>query len=535
MAHFRRTQIAARILAVALIALLSSALGSCSVLDDSGSDAGSGQRLTLAGSVYGPATLDPALVRDVESAFLARQIFRGLVSLDESLQPQPELARTIEVSPDGMTYRFFLYDTGTFHDGSPIDADAVVSSCTRASDPALAGGDGSALPAATYFADIEGIDERLSGQSSTISGVTAVDRWTVEIRLRRPAVNFLAKLAGSPAAIVDARSATGSDWWHTANGSGPFAVETYLADERLDLTAFANYSAGPARLDEVTILFGTDALQPMNLYEAGRIGMTDVPWWAVDRLLSPTDPLHPDLVQTARLSTTFIALNPNFEPFANPDARRMILLGIDREKLVEVMHAGRVQLAEGLIAPGVLDARWPAQIPEYNLAEARDLADHIGSLQLPMTLVEPGSGVSVTVQTVLERDLGVNVAVVDQPWPEFSKCLSGRGLPGFVLTWVADYPDPENMLASLLRTGSPDNYIGYSNPAFDRLVDEANAEMDVELRRELYLRAQQIAIDDAVIIPLYHEMSFTLVQPWVRGLVVTEIGVLALEDVWIED
>jgi ABC-type oligopeptide transport system substrate-binding subunit len=125
--------------------------------------------------------------------------------------------------------------------------------------------------------------------------------------------------------------------------------------------------------------------------------------------------------------------------------------------------------------------------------------------------------------------------VVDQPWPEFTQRLSQRDLPGFVLTWVADFPDPENVLATLLRTGSPDNYLGYSNLSFDRLVQAANAETDVQRRRELYLEAQQLAIDDAVIIPLYHEMSYTLVQPWVRGLVVTEIGILALEDVWIED
>ena len=60
------------------------------------------QTLTLAGSAQGPLTLDPALVRDVESAFLARQIFRGLVSLDDTLQPQPELAERIEISGDGL-------------------------------------------------------------------------------------------------------------------------------------------------------------------------------------------------------------------------------------------------------------------------------------------------------------------------------------------------------------------------------------------------------------------------------------------------
>ncbi len=493
------------------------------------------QHLTLAGSAYGPGTLDPALVRDVESAFLTRQVFRGLVSLDSSLHPQPELAKVIETSEDGTVYRFLLHETATFHDGSPIDADAVLASFNRASDPALAGGDGSLLPAATYFADIEGIQERLSGQAPTISGIVAVDRWTVEMRLGRPAVNFLSKLSGSPAAIVDARSATGTSWWQSANGSGPFVLDSYRPEERLELTAFENYSGGSPRLDEITVLFGDAALQPLNLYEAGRIGMTPVPGWAVDRLLSPTDPLHSQLVEAPRLSTTFIALNPNVEPFTNVDARRALLYGIDREKLVEVMHDGRVQLAQGMIAPGIWDAQWPADIPAHDVSRARDFAELAGELHPPATLFEPGGGLSATIQTVLARDVGIELDVVDQLWPEFTDRLSQRDLPGFVLTWIADYPDPGNALATLLRTGSPDNYLGYSNADFDRLVDEANSEMDVERRQDLYLAAQQLAIDDVVVIPLYHEMSYTLIQPWVRGMEVTEIGVLALEDVWVED
>ncbi len=525
----------ARILTAVLIVLLGSAIGSCSLIDRATDGASSNQHLTLAGSVYGPATLDPALVRDVESAFLSRQIFRGLVSLDESLQPQPELARDIEISPDGMAYRFVLHDSGTFHDGSPIDAHAVVGSFNRASDPALASGDGSALPAATYFADIEGIDERLSGQSSTISGIIATDRWTVVMTLQRPAVNFLAKLTGSPASIVDIRTVGIENWWQTANGSGPFVLESYRPEQRLELTSFGNYVSGEPRLEAVTVLFGADALQPLNLYQAGQIGITSVPLWAVDRLLTPTDPLHPDLVELPRLSTTFIALNPDAEPFDDPEVRRMIVHGIDREKLVDVMHDGRVQLAQGMIAPGIGEAMWPAEIPSHDVTLARELANNVGDLQPPATLFEPGGGVSTTVQAVLERDLGIDMDVVDQPWPEFTERLSQRDLPGFVLTWVADFPDPENVLATLLRTGSPDNYLGYSNLSFDRLVQAANAETDVQRRRELYLEAQQLAIDDAVIIPLYHEMSYTLVQPWVRGLVVTEIGILALEDVWIED
>lgn len=526
---------ATRLLTVLLWVVMSSLFVACSALDDSRSDRGGEQHLTLAGSTFGPSTLDPALVRDAESAFLSRQVFRGLVSLDGSLQPQPELAESIEVSEDRLTYRFTLYESGTFHDGSRIDAQAVVNSFNRASDPALSGHDGGPLPSATYFADIAGASERMRGEAISIEGVTAIGLWTVEITLKRPTTNFLSKLAGVPAAIVDAGTAAGPDWWHSPNGSGPFRIASYDPGNRLELTSYTDYATGEPRLRAVTVLFGTGAQQPLNLYERGEIGITPVPGWAVDRLLSPADPLHPELTVTPLLSTTFVALNPNIEPFDEVGIRRLIASGIDREKIVNLTHDGRVQLADGLIAPGVLDTTWPSRIPPYDPDEARSLADGIGNVLPPPTLVEPGAGVSTLIAAVLERDLGIQLDVVDRPWPEFSADLAERDMPGFVLTWIADYPDPENMLADLLRTDSPDNYLGYANPAFDELIDRANAESDPAERRGLYLAAQQVAIDDAVVIPLYHHMSYTLVQPWVRGLEVTEIGVLSLEDVWIED
>src|SRR5690606_21746213 len=98
------------------------------------------QTLTITGSPEGPATLDPALVRDTESAFVTRQIFRGLVRLDERLQPVPDLARRIEISPDGLTYTFYLWEDITFANGRRITAEDVRYSLERATDPALAGG-----------------------------------------------------------------------------------------------------------------------------------------------------------------------------------------------------------------------------------------------------------------------------------------------------------------------------------------------------------------------------------------------------------
>ena len=112
--------------------------------------------------------------------------------------------------------------------------------------------------------------------------------------------------------------------------------------------------------------------------------------------------------------------------------------------------------------------------------------------------------------------------------------LTTRSMDAYVLSWIADYPDPANFLEAMFHTGSPDNYLNYSNPEVDARLDAAKVEPDGERRAELYLEAQQLIVDDGVLIPLYHDVEYALVKPWVNGLHISAIGMLSLEDVWID-
>ncbi len=493
----------------------------------------SDQHLRLAGPVFGLQSLDPALVRDVDTAFLARQIFRGLMKLDADLAPVPDLASGVEVSADNLVYVFTLKPGLTFHDGTLLTARAVVDSFNRASDPALAGGNGHDLPSAPYFDDIAGAAERFDGVAASISGIRALDDLRVEFTLVRPSASFLMKLTGSPAAIADASAAHGGDWWTGEHGTGPFKVAKYSAGEELELVAFEDYAGGPPRLKKITVRLGTNASQPFNLYEDEQIDITSVPGWAIDRVQSPGSVLNEQLTVSKLLSTTYIALNHDMPPFDDPAVRKMFAAGFDIDRLIEIGLDGRVSRAYGMVPPGIEGQDWITRPVAFDLAAAAVFRDQSRMDVLPV-IVEPGGWIGGVAATVLERDLGVELIVLDQAWPEFVERLQRRDMPAFVLTWVADFPAPENILTALLRTGSSDNYSGYSNPEFDRLVDEAAVEPDPVRRSALFLAAQQVALDDVAVIPLYHDMSYTLVKPWVQGLTITEIGILGLETVWIE-
>jgi oligopeptide transport system substrate-binding protein len=497
------------------------------------------QTLRLTGQAEDPDTLDPAFSRDLASAFLIRQVFRGLTRFDSDLQPVPAIAQRIEVSADGLDYTFDLRPNATFQDGTPITADAVIVSLTRALDPATADGDVLLLGGPTFLSDIEGAGDVISGQFQELRGVDAVDEDTVHIRLSNPRSTFLMKLASAPASIVDPADVGDDEWWRTPNGSGPFRIAEWAPDDSMTLVRFDEYFAGPAPLARIEIRLGANALQPFNLYEAGEIDVTGVDVTAVDRVLAPESGLSDQVTVTPLFAVDYIAFRADTPPFDDPQIRRAIQLGFPRAKIAAVTYDGYVSAATGLIPDGMLGTDWPAEVPAYDLEAAKQAiaessygsADKVPPIRIYVSGYAGGSALRDSVG----QDLGLTVEIVNVDWSEFVVGLARREYPAYELYWGADYPDPESLLLVLFGSGRADNYVDYSNPAFDDLLVQAAAEQDVAKRSDLYLRAQQILMDDQLVIPLYYDVAYTLAKPAVKGLEVTPLGILGLESVWLEN
>ena len=141
---------------------------------------------------------------------------------------------------------------------------------------------------------------------------------------------------------------------------------------------------------------------------------------------------------------------------------------------------------------------------------------------------------SEALRDVLEEDLGLQVEVMDVHWPQYNARLASRAFPAFELTWVADFPDPETFLWNLFATGSPDNYSDYSNSAYDELLEQAARTFDTDERAELYSQAEELLLADNLVLPIAHDIRFTLTKPHVKGLEMTPLGQLYLESAWLE-
>ncbi|MDQ6602627.1 MAG: peptide ABC transporter substrate-binding protein [Chloroflexota bacterium] len=494
------------------------------------------QTLTLTGPDQLPDTLDPALIRDSGTAFIARQVFRGLVRLDDALNVVPDVAADYQKSPDGRSFTFFLRSTAKFQNGRPITADDVAFSLRRACDPSTASdGKPQNLPAAAGLNDVIGCLDHINGRSPDVAGIRVLDPLTIMLVLDAPKAYFLQKLTLPDAAIIDRNDlARGPRWSTQPNGSGPFRVTGWKADE-ITLTKFDQFYDQIATLDTVTILVGARAANPLNLYDGNKLDVATVPVQAVDRVSNAASSMKNELRVIPTLATTYIGVNTKIVPLDAFNVRAALIRTIDRQKIDAVELAGKVTEAHGIVPPAIPGGKWDATIPVVDAKTAKDLLPPAAAKALPaITFGTGGSRLGETVKAVAERDLGVRVDVEESRFGDYLGELDAHTYGLFVVNWVADYPDPENFLDVLFHTGSPRNYSNYSNPKVDALLDQANVEQDATKRTDLYRQAQQQILDDVAVIPLYHGTDYALVKPAVKGLAITAMGILRLETVWVE-
>jgi len=493
---------------------------------------GPGGNLIMALGAQDPPSLDPALVSDVTSAFVTNQLFSGLVRLDENLEVQPALAQSWDISDDGRTYTFRLRPGARFAEGRPITSEDVRYSLERATDPALA----RVLPAATYLNDIEGVAEKLRGEADEISGLRIVDDVTVEITLVGPRSYFLSKLTHPSAFVVDRFDieAGGADWTQSPNASGPFEIENWQRNETMVLRRNENYFGNLARLDRVTFLIGAAASNSLVLYEQDEIDIVEVPSYALARVQDENNPLSEELVREPQLSLNFIGMNVTVPPFDDPLVREAFTLLLDRQRIAEVTLDESVQPAYGILPPGIPGYNDELPPTEADIERARELLaeSRYGSAEALPPIVAYGGGWTTTLREVARDELGIEIEVRGyESFGDYLNALDEQDFALFSFGWIADYPDPENFLSVLFRTGSGENMTDYANPEVDALLDESAATEDEARRYELYQEAEQRILEDAPLIPIYHDVQYTLVKPYVRGLHITPMGILDLSTV----
>jgi len=469
-----------------------------------------------------PTTMDPARVEDGPTIEVLMHIYEGLVQWDESNKIVPAIAKSWTVSKDGRTYTFYLREDVRFHTGRRVTAQDFVFSINRALSPSTA-----STVAGTYLNDIEGAAEVLAGKARRARGVRALDDRTLEIRVTRPRAYFLAKLTYPTAYVVDRECvASGPRWTEKPVGTGPFKLARWDHNSLVVLEANPAYYRGRPKLDRIERPIVLRPTTRHAKYENGELDVTDVTMGDYDR--DRRDPtLRAQMRVFDRPAVFYFALNQRaYAPFRDRRVRQAFAYALDKAALVRLALKGLNLPAHGILPPGI-----PGHDPNlvglrYDPAKARALLAEAGYPngkglpELTLTFREQMADLRRLAEAAAEmyrRNLGVEVKLREMEWGVFLQERNRGTLPFYLLRWMADYLDPQNFLSLMLHTGAPENVIGYSNPEFDRLCDQADALMDQQKRLRLYHRAEEIAVQDAPWIPLFYQRDVELWKPYVKG------------------
>ncbi len=486
-----------------------------------------------------PSTLDPHMSGDVISHFYVSNIFSGLAKLGEGLAVVPELAESWEVDENGTVYTFTLREGITFHDGRPITAADFKYSIERATEHEL-----HSDTALLYLTDIVGARAKLEDEADEVSGVVVVDDRTLRITIDSPKEYFLAKLTYPTSYVVDSASieGQGEEWWRAGslNGSGPYTLHTWDTEEVLILKRFDNYYNPPPMQHIISPFDALPGANGRQMYESGYWDGIYIRLSSVDRLRAD-EALGSHVREFDQLDSYFVGIDSDKAPLDDPRVRRAFAMAVDRQELVDELFNGNVQLANGLLPPGLPGFSEDLQGIPFDPAGAIKLLAESGyGENLPeVTLLaarnsrgEPSSIVQFLIDS-WKQNLGITVSlnlVEPEEYYNIREELEGHF---FTSGWIADYPDPENFLDLLLHSESHDSR--YANPVFDNLLELARLTQDREARLNLYMQAEQLLLDDAGIIPLFHTHEYALIQPYVRNFTIGAVGQPNIADVTYED
>ncbi len=488
-----------------------------------------------------PPTLDPHLTTDATSATIIIEVFGGLVTISPNLEVVPDLAERWDVSDDGLVYTFHIRQDAVFHNGKPITAHDFKWSLERAADAIT-----ESLVVDQYLGDIVGLQEKLRGETRDVQGVRVIDDHTLEITISEPKSYFIYKLTYPTAFVLDQENVeTGRRWVREPNGSGPFMLSEYVPGERLILTKNPNYHLGPAYLEQVELILsgGTSML----MYENDEIDITGVGIADLDRLLDPNNGLNADLQRALpSFSTSYIGMNTTVPPFDDVKVRQALNYAVNRQEIASLVLGDLVTPAKGILPPG-----FPAFNSElagytYNPEKAQQLlseskyADNISDYPMILTVAGGfGASVDLDLESITfswQEVLGVQVEFQQTEFATYLQDLHKRRFDMFQIAWIADYPDPENFLDILFHSESSNNHTRYSNSEVDRLLEKARTERDQTTRFDLYKQAEEIIVDEAPWIPLWHSgEQYVLVKPHVKDYYLTQLIVPRLRFVRIDE
>ncbi|PSL41341.1 peptide/nickel transport system substrate-binding protein [Planomicrobium soli] len=441
-------------------------------------------------------------------------LYDRLVTYDgTSTEPQPMLAERWEVSEDGTEYTFYLVENATFHDGSPVTAEAVQYSFTRAMDVGKS--------AAGIFSKV--IDE---------NSFEIIDDHTIKITLKQPFAPFISTLGTAYANILNPNLEEnhGDDFGESflaeaEVGSGPYTLESWDRGEKLVMKANPDYWGEAPTMETVNINFVSEASTARLMLEKGEIDLIDNSMISPEVLSQMEGTDGVEIVNASGYQIDYMPMNIESGPLSDVKVRQAIAHSINYDALLESVYLGQAERIVGAVPKGMFGFNPDAKLYEYDLDKAKALLEEAGQaegLTLEIAISENDevrSNTALLLQSDLEK-VGVTLNIKTYAWPTFLDLVTSGKHDFGLVSWTPDYPDPDYNLWYFAHSSSKGpgfNLAFYENSEVDGLLEEARTSTDESLRENNYREIQNIMAEDVPYIFVAQPNLQAASRTWVKG------------------
>ena len=490
-------------------------------------------------------SLDPAFAKDQRNIWATNQLFNGLVQLDDSLNVQPDIAKSWTITEDGKTYEFTLRNDVKFHKHTlfgtaktrTVNAQDFEYSFHRLLDKKVASPGGWVL--------------------QNVADFKAKNDSVFTINLKQPFPPFLGLLAMKYCSVVpkEAIDFFGDKFRSNPIGTGAFQFKLWVENTKLVLRKNPLYFEKDAEgnslpyLEAVAVTFLPDKQSEFLQFIQGNIDfMKSLDASYKDDILNTDGTLkakYADKInmQTgAYLNTEYLGIyldGAENYPTKSKLIRQAINYGFDRTKMIKFLRNNIGTPATSGFIPKGLPSFNNQRGYSYQPEKAKNLVDkykiETNDISPKITITTNSNYLDLCefIQRELQK-IGLETKVDVIPPSTLRQGKSSGKLPVFRASWIADYPDAENYVSLFYSknfTPNGPNYTHFKNDFFDELYEKSIKEVILEKRQKLYQQMDSIIIEEVPVVPLYYDEVIRFTQKNIHGLGINPIDLLNLKRV----
>ena len=493
---------------------------------DAGADAG--------GAVYGDAYivaslsdasyLNPLLASDSASSIPNSKIFNGLVKYDKDLKLVGDLAESFEVSKDGLEITFNLRKNIVWHDGVPF-----TSADVKFTYEALVNPETKTPYSSSYL---------------SVKEFKIIDDHTFKVIYAEPFSPNLESwgMGILPKHVFDGKDINTAGANRMPVGTGPYKFESWKTDQKIVLTANPDYYEGKPYISKYIIKVIPDqAVQFLELrgQKTDAVILTPDQWNAYDSFFK-----YYDKYKEPAFTFTYLGFNMKREPFSDKRFRLAVQYAINKRDIIDGVLLGNGKEATGPYPPQSWAYNPNISPAEYNPEKAAALFKELGfeDINGDGFLEYKGKPFEFTITTnqgnkqrelsaqIIQRHLKIaglktNIRII-----EFSsfvnQYIARREFDAVIMGWSLSIdPDQYDLWHSVKTAPREYNFLSYNNAQVDELYEKARRVFDIEKRKEMYYKIQEIMADDPPCIFLYYPENLAALHKRFKGIVPAPAGI----------